>query len=196
MDNMKIGFCQCCGKAVKLINPSGKKQSEWDTIATNSCDCQKNRKRGKKPMHKEKLTLATICGGAVQEKVDRALEKVARNILDPNVVPDKKRSVTLKITLKPSAEDQEDVLVSADVSYQLSPEIGVTTSLYVSQDLKSGGISMMEHRRGEIKGQLNFSDVGITTGDDEMEDFDPETGEILQEEPTTDILDFRKVREG
>ncbi len=194
MDNVKIGFCQCCGKAVKLINPSGKKQSEWDTIATDSCDCQKKRKRG--TMHKEKLTLATICGGAVQEKVNRALEKVANNILDPNVVPDKKRTVTLKITLKPSAEDQEDVLVNADVSYQLSPEMGVTTSLYVSKDLKSGNISMMEHRRGEIKGQLDFSDVGITTEDEEYEDFDPETGEILQEETATDILDFRKVREG
>ena len=147
-------------------------------------------------MHKEKLTLATICGGAVQEKVNRALEKVANNILDPNVVPDKKRTVTLKITLKPSAEDQEDVLVNADVSYQLSPEMGVTTSLYVSKDLKNGNISMMEHRRGEIKGQLDFSDVGITTGDEEYEDFDPETGEILQEETATDILDFRKVKEG
>ena len=195
MENVKIGFCKCCGKTVKLINPKGSKQSEWDTIATNMCECQK-RKRGKKAMHKEKLTLATICGGAVQEKVDRALEKVARNILDPNVAPDKKRSVTLKITLKPSDEDQEDVIVSADVTYQLAPELGVSTNMFVSKDLKSGNIHMMEHRRGEIKGQLDFSDVGIVTGDDEMEDFDPETGEILQEESATDILDFRKVKEG
>lgn len=190
MDDIKIGFCQCCGRSVKLINPKGKKQSEWDTIATNMCDCQK---RGKKTMHKEKLTLATICGGAVQEKVDRALEKVARNILDPNVVPDKKRTVTLKITLKPSDEDQEDLIVSADVTYQLSPELGVSTNMFVSKDLKNGNITMMEHRRGEIKGQLDFSDVGITTED---EPFDPETGEILQEEPATDILDFRKAKEG
>ena len=147
-------------------------------------------------MHKEKLTLATICGGAVQEKVDRALEKVARNILDPNVVPDKKRTVTLKITLKPSDEDQEDLIVSADVTYQLSPELGVSTNMFVSKDLKNGNITMMEHRRGEIKGQLDFSDVGITTEGEEIEDFDPETGEILQEESATDILDFRKAKEG
>ena len=192
MDDVKIGFCQCCGRSVKLINPKGKKQSEWDTIATNMCDCQK---RGKKTMHKERLTLATICGGAVQEKVDRALEKVAHNILDPNVIPDKKRTVTLKITLKPSDYDQENVVVTADVSYQLSPEVGVQTNMFVSQDLTNGNISMMEHQRGEIKGQLDFSDVGITTGDEEIEDFDPETGEILQEE-TTGILDFRRVKEG
>lgn len=52
-------------------------------------------------MHEERLTLATICGGAVQEKVDRALEKVTKNIIDPNTDPKKKRSITLKITLKP-----------------------------------------------------------------------------------------------
>ena len=38
-------------------------------------------------MHKERLTLATIGGGAVQERVDRALEKVAKNIMDPNTDP-------------------------------------------------------------------------------------------------------------
>lgn len=189
MDEVKIGFCQCCGKTVKLINPAGSKQSEWDTIATNMCDCQKG---DRKEMHKEKLTLATICGGAVQEKVDRALEKVARNILDPNVVPDKKRTITLKITLKPSDEDQEDVIVSADVTYQLAPELGVSTNMFVSKDIKSGNVTVMEHRRGEIKGQLDFSDVGIVAGNEEM--IDLETGEILQE--TTDILDFRKVKEG
>lgn len=76
-------------------------------------------------MHDERLTLATLCGGAVQEKVDRALEKVAKNILDPNTDPGKKRSITLKITMKPDEKDTEDVEVNADVSYTLAPEIGV-----------------------------------------------------------------------
>lgn len=186
MENVKIGFCQCCGKAVKLINPKGSKQSEWDTIATNMCECQK-RKRGIKAMHKEKLTLTTLCGGAVQEKIDRALEKVARNILDPNVVPDKKRTVTLKITMKPLDEDREDVAVEADVSYTLSPELGVQTNFFVSKDLTNDNISIMEHKRGEIKGQLDFSDVGF-------EDFDEETGEIVEKKE--EVLDFRKRKEG
>ena len=75
-------------------------------------------------MHNERLTLATICGGAVQEKVDRALEKVAKNILDPNTDPGKKRTITLKITMKPDENDNEDVEVSADVTYTLAPETG------------------------------------------------------------------------
>ena len=56
-------------------------------------------------MHDERLTLATLCGGAVQERVDRALERVAKNILDPNTDPKKSRSITLKITLKPDKDD-------------------------------------------------------------------------------------------
>ena len=182
----KIGFCKNCGRTMWLTNPKGETQRDWDREATEQCSC---RKESKKKMHKEKLTLATLCGGAVQEKVDRALEKVARNILDPNVVQDKKRSVTLKLTLKPNAKDPEDVTVSADVSYTLSPEQGVDASLYVSKDIETGALSIMEHKKGEIKGQLSFTDVGITT---EEEDFDPETGEITQD----GVLDFRAAKEG
>lgn len=135
-------------------------------------------------MHNERLTLATLCGGAVQEKIDRALEKVARNILDPNVVADKKRTVTLKISMKPLDDDREDVAVEADVTYSLSPEIGVQTNFFVNKDLATDSITIMEHKRGEIKGQLDFSDVGF-------EDFDKETGEIL-EQKKDEVLDFRK----
>lgn len=174
-----------------MEGPGGRTQRDWDRMATMICSCRKEKKESRK-MHKEKLTLATLCGGAVQEKVDRALEKVARNILDPNVVPDKKRTVTLKITLKPSEEDQEDVLVSADVSYTLAPEQGVGTSFFVSKDIENGKISIMEHRRGEIKGQLDFSDVGIVM--EAEEDFDPETGEIMADEKG--VLDFRAAKEG
>ena len=113
---------------------------------------------------------------------------MARNILDPNVVPDKKRTVTLKITLKPSEEDQSDVIVSADVTCTLSPEVGATTNLFVSQNYKTGSVTVMEHSRGEIKGQLDFSDVGIGI----EEEFDPETGEIIQ----GDVLNFRQAKEG
>lgn len=109
-------------------------------------------------MHDERLTLATLCGGAVQEKVDRALERVARNILDPNTDPAKKRSITLKITLKPDEDDNEDVEVSADVSVSLAPELGVNTRFFVNKNLENDKVTVMEHRKGEIRGQLDFSD--------------------------------------
>jgi hypothetical protein len=143
-------------------------------------------------MHREKLTLATICGGAVQEKVDRALERVAENILDPNTDPRKKRSITLKITFKPDESDNEDVEVDADVHYTLAPEVGVQTRFFVNKDLHTDRISVMEHKKGEIRGQLDFSDMdeyGIPPVD---EDIDPTTGEINDEVAEGSVLDFRR----
>lgn len=152
-------------------------------------------------MHDERLTLATICGGALQEKVDRALEKVAKNILDPNTDPGKKRTITLKITLKPNEADAEDVKVSAEVSYTLAPETGVATQFFVNKDLENDSVTVMEHKRGEIRGQLDFSDIGFEnvrtvrkteneTPDRDQEDFDSETGEIR--EAAGEPINFRK----
>ena len=94
-------------------------------------------------MHDERLTLATLCGGAVQEKVDRALEKVAKNILDPNTDPGKKRTITLKIVMKPDDDDNEDVQVSADVTYTLAPEVGVQTRFFVNKDLENDRVTVI-----------------------------------------------------
>lgn len=139
-------------------------------------------------MHNDRLTLATLCDGAVQEKVDRALEKVVKNILDPNTDPGKKRSITLKITMKPDESDNEDVEVTADVSYSLAPEVGVQTRFFVNKDLQSDGVTVMEHKKGEIRGQLDFSDLSIA-GENEV---DSVTGEIVDNEKVQPVLDFRK----
>ena len=39
--DIKIGFCQKCGRAVKLTNPGGKMQRDWDRMATDKCTCMK-----------------------------------------------------------------------------------------------------------------------------------------------------------
>lgn len=152
-------------------------------------------------MHNEVLTLATICGGAVQEKMDRALEKVAKNILDPNTDPGKKRIINLKITMRPKDDDPEDVEVNADVTYTLAPEVGVQTQFFVNKDLKDGKVTVMEHKRGEIKGQLDFTDLGLMPGpvskkqeepDEEAEAVAEETADVG--EAVGEVLDFRRKR--
>lgn len=49
----------------------------------------------------EKLTLASMCAGGVQERIDRALAKISDNILDLNTDAKKKRVLDVKITLTP-----------------------------------------------------------------------------------------------
>ena len=135
--------------------------------------------RKERPMRKKnRLTLANLCGGAVQEMVDRALDAVGRNIADPNMDPKKVREVNIKIKLAPREDDPEDVKVGVFVTKTLAPEQPVKTDFYVTKDLKTGNISIQEHRRGEIKGQMSL---------DEMEEFDPETGEIFTEDKVTEF---------
>ncbi len=145
-------------------------------------------------MNNIKLTLETICGGAVQERVDRALEKCARNILDPNTDQKKKRTITLKITLDPNEDDPEDVEVTAEVTTKLAPETGVTTRLFVNKDLMGDRVTVTEHRKGEIRGQLNFSDLGLS---EDIANIDVETGEMQEaSDNTTQVLDLRQHKEG
>ena len=145
-------------------------------------------------MH-EKLTMTTICDGAVQEKVDRALRAVADNILDPNTDPKKKRSITMKIVFQPNEDDREDVAVHVEVTKNLAPEAGVKTQLFIAKDLDTGAMTVQEHQRGMIKGQLDFGDMEALYGeeeDDGTEEFDPEEG--LETVPMGDVLDFRRAQ--
>ena len=133
-------------------------------------------------MH-EKLTMTTICEGAVQEKVDRALRAVADNILDPNTDPKKKRSITMKIVFQPNEDDREDVAVHVEVTKNLAPEAGVKTQLFIAKDLDTGAMTVQEHQRGMIKGQLDFGDMEALYG--EEDDGTDERG---------DVIDFRRAQ--
>ena len=132
-------------------------------------------------MH-EKLTMTTICDGAVQEKVDRALRAVADNILDPNTDPKKKRSITMRIVFQPNEDDREDVAVHVEVTKNLAPEAGVKTQLFIAKDLDTGAMTVQEHQRGMIKGQLDFGDMEALYG--EEDDGTDERG---------DVIDFRRA---
>ena len=148
-------------------------------------------------MAKEMMTLATLCGGAVQERVNHALQTVSDNILDPNTDQKKTRSITLTLTFKPSSDDREDVSVDVSVGTKLAPETGLKTQLYFSKNLSNGMVSITEHAKGQIKGQLSFGDLelpgksaAVPTADELG--CDPETGEIL-ETGDNNVVDLRKV---
>ena len=86
----------------------------------------------------EKLTLASMCAGGVQERIDRALAKISDNILDLNTDAKKKRTLDIKIVLTPSEDDREDVAVEVQTSVKLAPEMGLKTQLFINKDFRSG----------------------------------------------------------
>ena len=48
MADIKIGFCQRCGRTVKLTYPEGKTQRDWDRQATEKCTCMQINVHGRK----------------------------------------------------------------------------------------------------------------------------------------------------
>ena len=142
------------------------------------------------------LSIENLCGGAVQERINRALRKVSDNILDINTEAKKKRSISLTLTFIPDEDDREDVSVEANVTMKLAPEEGVKTQLFINKDLTNEVITITEHVKGMIKGQLSFDDLGFVMEDLKDPGCDPETGEIIEEKQKGEIVDFRKVKEG
>lgn len=156
-------------------------------------------------MPKERLTLANMCSGGVQERIDRALAKVSDNILNLNTDPKKKREVTVKIIFAPNESDREDVAVSVQTSVKLAPETGLETQLFISKDFKNGTVQLTEHAKGQIKGQLTLDDCGMSMDETEQDaeglakelGCDPDTGELLEQpENGKKVLNMKQVMGG
>lgn len=134
------------------------------------------------------MTLASMCDGGVQERIDRALLKISDNILDPNTEAKKKRTLTVTISLTPNEDDREDVSVEVSTSVKLAPEVGLKTQFFINKDLRSGMVSLTEHAKGQIKGQLTLDDMGMSTEEVPHNDnlsaeelgCDPDTGEVIE----------------
>lgn len=95
--------------------------------------------------------LSEIADGGVQVKLNRALQQVADNILDPNTDPTKKRKVQLNITLAPNEKrDASDVTV--EVKTTLAPEVGVPTTMLLGRDI-NGKVHVNELKSSGAPGQ-------------------------------------------
>ena len=139
-------------------------------------------------MAKERMTLANMCSGGVQEYIDRALAKVSDNILDLNTDAGKKREITIRIIFEPDENDREDVAVSVKTAVKLAPETGIETQLYISRDFKSGTISLIEHTKRQIKGQLTLDDCSMP--------MDTEAPAAQEKGSEGNVIDMRKTMNG
>jgi len=127
-----------------------------------------------------RLTMATICGGEVQRKVDAAMKAVAENIMDPGTSNKTKRSVTIKITMEPNEELVGDVIALVEVTKKLAPEMGDATRPIMQKDRYTDQIRIAEIGVGQIVGQMSFGDYGIDT----------ETGEVRND---FNVIDMSEV---
>lgn len=134
-----------------------------------------------------------------------ALPKSQTTSLTPNTEAKKKRTLTIQITFTPDEDDREDVSVDVATNVKLAPETGLSTQLWINKDFKSGEVSITEHAKGQIKGQLTLDELGMETKSENTEPptaeelgCDPETGEVIEQEKSENkgihrVVDMRKA---
>lgn len=127
------------------------------------------------------IDLNGLAGGALVEKIGKAIEDVARNILDPNTDPKAKREITVKIKFAPN-KNRSTSDTSIIVTTKLAPTEAIDTQLTMGIDLSTGALQVVEWGQ-EIPGQMSLWDYqadGREQGNTDGPEADPENGEITE----------------
>lgn len=77
-------------------------------------------------MAEQKLTLATLKGGALERWFQEELARVVRNIRDPNTSNKTKRTIKVELTFEPN-EDRSVATIRATVGAKLAPNRPLTS---------------------------------------------------------------------
>ena len=135
------------------------------------------------------ISLQELAGGALQEKVNQAFEKVMQNMQDPNTPWKNKRKITVGITFAQN-EDRIDCTCDISVDTKLAAVKPVSTKFCTQKDLATGEIYAQEYGPG-IRGQMSFEDVDQNMVEINGNMVDTETGEIKED----GVIDLRGAKQ-
>ena len=145
------------------------------------------------------INLETMAGGALAEKINQAMEEVARNIQNPNTNPTTKREITVKIKFSPN-KSRNVSNTSIAVSTKLAPTEAIDTQISMGIDLRTGELQIAEWG-GVIPGQMTideYQEDRKAASEEERKDPDPdvneETGEILERRKPIDLRERARER--
>lgn len=142
-----------------------------------------------------KVELQNIVGGALQEKFEKAFEKVVENMQDVNTSFRIKRGINIKLSFSQN-EMRDEFFCDIDVVEKLAPQAAMRTQFAVGKDLRTGELYAEEFGK-QIKGQMSINDYvdpEPQKTEQKVEEVngktvDTETGEIV----TDTVVDFRKA---
>ena len=109
------------------------------------------------------IDLNTLGGGALQNRFNKEMEKVVKNMKDPNTPYKDTRKITITLTFKQD-EDRNAAACTVEVSSKLAKAKSFETNFGIGQDLKNGQYLAKEYNN-QIPGQLGLDDM--TTASEE-----------------------------
>lgn len=96
---------------------------------------------------REPITLSTLGGGAVEELFQEELERVLRNIADPNTEPEALREITLKVKVRPN-KDRSVGDLQVVPSSKLAPNKTFSSVVYMGRH--QGQLIAQEHNPQQL----------------------------------------------
>ncbi len=135
------------------------------------------------------LSLQELVGGALQEKVNIAMEEILSNMQNPDTAWKPKRQINIKLSFNQN-EDRDDAAVEVSVSTKLAPISPMTTRMMIGKDLQSGEVYAQEYGK-QCRGQMSL-DLGGLVQKIGRDTVDTETGEVLDPAPEK-VIDLRKA---
>jgi hypothetical protein len=104
------------------------------------------------------VDINNLAGGAMAERINRELKKVAENVMDPNTKADAVRTVTVQIKIKPN-EARQIGNTEIEVKSSLAPAKGVPTQFVFDFD-RDGKAVMKELNLSSDQNQMAMNDAG------------------------------------
>ena len=92
------------------------------------------------------ITLATINGGALEERFHDELRKIFKNIQDPNTDADTKRTITITVAIQPVKGNRDICGYVAGISSKLGKDTPLEGFITNGVDPISGEVEAQEHR--------------------------------------------------
>ncbi len=103
------------------------------------------------------VDLSELAGGQLQEKFDREVTRVFKNLQDPNTPYGDSRKIVITISFK-QTEMRDDAKVDISVISKLASVISAKTYFAMGKDLKTGEVLVNEYGR-QIPGQMSIADM-------------------------------------
>lgn len=111
---------------------------------------------------KPQMDLSQLGYGAVGERFENDLQKVLKNVDDPNTKADAVRSITLTVSIKPG-KNRQSASITVGSSVRLAPPMPIETEMLIGKE-KDGTMVGRELLSGE-PGQAFMDDDGKVRSD-------------------------------